>query len=195
MHNEANSQTAVSGAAGNNFRYDYFIIWSYGKPYAEEILAAVGAQKKFEIVEAMDYTAPDLVGFVKDLYKYDSVPPHLIHLKTDSLKEAGADMIILYLKHHEPDFYSFPRMDGDGVCWRSKYLSDFKNDLRKRFKPIDDEKQTGKNILHASDYEEQVDHLLKMLGYGEGMEYLYLKYGRPDPVQGTLGNSHFEFAK
>jgi len=122
------------------------------------------------------------------------VPAHLIHLKTDSLKAAGSDMTILYLRHREPDFYSFPRMDGGGVCWRSRYLSDFKNNLRAKYKPIDDEKQTGKNILHASDYEEQVDHLLKMLGRAEGMEYLYSKYGRPDPVPGTLGNSHFQFA-
>jgi hypothetical protein len=47
------------------------------------------------------------------------------------------------------------------------------------------------DIFHGSDYEEQVDHLLKLLNHDEGIEYLYSRYGKPDPVPGTFGNSNF----
>ena len=58
----------------NSFRYDYFNIWSSGLKYRDEIIDIIRSEKKFEIVEMLDYRPSNLGEFVAELYIYDSIP-------------------------------------------------------------------------------------------------------------------------
>jgi len=187
---------AQAGSAGGTgaFRYDYYIIWSPGLPFRDQIVELIGSEEKFEIVEICEHCPFDLEAFALEVYKLDTIPNHLIHLKTQNMKgmgsELGAEMVIVFLKHHNPDFETFDRFDGIGQISKSMFAECFKRDIRAKFATEIDAQQKYKNVLHGSDYEEQVDHLLKMLGAEEGIEYLYTRYGKPDPIPGTFGHSN-----
>jgi hypothetical protein len=174
----------------NSFRYDYFNIWSSGLKFRDEIINMIRSEEKFEIVEMFDYRPPDLGEFVADLYIYDSIPKGHIHRKIGRITAEGPEMVILFVKHYDPDLVSAPSMYLEGVInWKSRFVSEFKTNIRKRFVPGDN--MWAIDIFHGSDYEEQVDHLLKMLDRVDGIQYLYSRYGKPDPVPGTFGNSNF----
>ena len=173
-----------------DFRYDYFIIWSTALQYREEIIEMIKTDAKFEIVECFDHRPQNLHGFISDLYVYDSLPKERLDRKVARVAAGGPEMTILFIKHYDPDLNAVPSNHVEGaMIWKSRYFNGFKDSVRRRFVPGDN--IWAVNIIHASDNEEQVDHLLRLLDRKDGIAHLYDKYGKPDPVPGTFGNSKF----
>lgn len=174
----------------SNFRYDYIIIWSPALQYRDEIIDMIKAKGCYEIVEMFDFRPDNLHDFISGIYIYDSLPKDRIAKKVDRVAASGADMIIIFLKHYDPDLISMPSAHAEGaVVWKSRNFGEFKASVRMRYVPGDN--MWAINIIHASDYEEQVDHLLTLVGREDGIKYLYNTYGKPDPVPGTFGHSNF----
>lgn len=166
------------------------MIWSPGLQYREAILELINAEDNFEIVEEFDYCPSNLREFVTEMYKYDSIPKGFIDGKINKVSSYGPAMVIIYFKHYDPDFVTGPSGYVDGVTvGKSKRIQVIKDTVRKRYVPGDN--MWAISLIHASDFEEQVDLLLKLLDHPEGIEYLYSTYGRPGPALGTFGNWGF----
>ena len=171
----------------STFRYDYFVIWANGLRHEEEILAILRGEEKLELMEIRRVPIPDMREFILELYAHDSVPMKHLEEKIRYLFKEKPEALIVLARHFEPDEYSF---ENDwGKFTRSMYIHLLKERVRNGFNPRIEEKRTMENVIHASDHELQVDHILKMLGHPEGIEYLYSRYGKADYHDGlSLAN-------
>lgn len=164
------------------------MIWSSGLQHRKEIIDFIRAEEHFEIVEMFDYRPENLREFVTEVYKYDSIPAGFIDGKINRVTADGPEMVIIYFKHYDPDFVSGMSGYIEGViCWKSKRIGRLKEAVRKKLVPGDN--MWAIPLIHGSDYEEQVDLLLKLAGRPEGIEYLYRTYGKSLPVPGSFGYS------
>ena len=143
-------------------RMDYFMIWGHGLHCAGEILERLRSDPNFEIVSIVKRQIDNMEQFVSDIYACDSVPMHHLVAKTRYLLSTKPEILFILVKNNNPREEYF----GEGVFRhiQCRVVKELKEELRIRFNPRVNGKRTEHHVLHASDYESQVEHVLKVLG-------------------------------
>jgi len=162
---ESKVQTQLSNSSDSDkkSRIDYFLIWGHGLAYTKEILEIIRNHKDLEIVSIVKKSIGDIGKFVEDIYSCDSVPlKHLIS-KTRYLLNTPPEIIFILVKNSNPQEMFF----GEGAFRhiQCKLVKDVKEQIRNQFNPRNkDGTRTENHVIHASDYESQVKHVLNVLG-------------------------------
>ena len=136
-------------------RLDYFLIWDHGIKYRYEILSIIRAE--FEILGIHRRKLGSVPDFVRDIYASDTVPFKHLVIKTRYLLKIGPNIIFILVRNDNPD----EQMVGAGAfrhiqCMR---VNGVKKEIR-GFNPPG----TEHHVVHASDYESQTKHAMKLLG-------------------------------
>jgi len=105
--------------------------------------------------------------FVFDLYGCDTVPIEHLHAKLRYLFDVPPLCMIVLVKNSMPEEV----LVGEGAfrkvqCQR---INRIKWNIREKFNPRINGVRSEHHVVHASDYEQQVDYLLRLLGYPEGI--------------------------
>ena len=151
-------------------RYDYFLVWGNGIPHKEEILGIIRSKGFIKILQIMDHRPKNIARFVRRVYSYDYAPFEHLKSKTRYLLETEPVVFLIFVCNKRPrEMYR-----GEGAfrhieCERIKSVSE---EIRDRFNPRKNGKRTEEHVVHASDNESQVDHMLKLLGFKDGIELL-----------------------
>ncbi len=151
-------------------KYVYFLIWGNGIPYKEEILGIIRSKEFLEILRIMDYRPKSIARFVRKVYSYDYAPFEHLKSKTKYLLNTEPVVTLIFISNESPrEIYRGQGAFRHIECERIKSVSE---EIRKRFNPRKNGKRTEEHVVHASDNESQVDHILKVLGFKDGIEFL-----------------------
>ena len=143
-------------------RMDYFMIWGHGLEHSREILGLIRENENFEVVSVVKRHIENMEQFVSDIYACDSVPMHHLVSKTRYLLNTTPQMLFILVKNHKPqeDYYG----EGEFRHIQCGLVKALKEEIRNRFNPRLNGLRTEHHVLHASDYESQVEHVLRVLG-------------------------------
>jgi hypothetical protein len=134
-------------------RLDYFLIWSHGLKFKYEIFSII--REQFPIISINRRNVGDIKGFVRQLYECDTVPFKHLVIKTRYLLKLKPDIAFILVKNEYPD----EQIVGSGA-FRHKQcmkINRVKAEIRKfNYKE--------EHVVHASDYESQTKHAMKLLG-------------------------------
>lgn len=157
-------------------RYDLFIVWSTGIPHLNEIMVTL--RSKFEILLVKRhmitglYKFGGIAKFVDDVYACDSYPLEHLKAKTRYLLDTDPICFLILVKNHHVN----EQMVGSPPYRKPQclYLQGIKNQIRAKFNKI-----PHNHVIHGTDYESQVDHILKLFGlqkkevYGRKLDFDY----------------------
>ena len=163
------------------FRYDFFTIWGNGLPYKDEILNILRNEEYIEIIRIELRKISNMKKFVFDLYASDTVPIEHLRAKLKYLFQVKPEILIVFVKNYNSQ--KIPAGQGAFRKVQCQYINQIKIKIRNKYNPRDPESNfhikpldkgvSHEHVIHASDYEEQVDYFLKMLGYKTGIKYLH----------------------
>ena len=158
-------------------RYDYFLIWGNGMPYKEEILDIIRSKGFLKILRAMDYRPKSIAKFVRKVYSYDYAPFEHLKSKTRYLLKTDPDVVFIFVLNENAQ----ERYSGKGAFRHieCRYIQSIKEEIRDQFNPRKEGKRTEEHVVHASDNESQVAHMLKAVGFKDGIEFLR---NMPNPI-------------
>lgn len=151
-------------------RFDYFIIWGNGASRIEEILDPLRAETDLQIVMIESRHIDDMERFVFDLYASDTVPIEHLRAKLRYLYDVPPEIVVVFVRNLSPE----EEFTGEGAFRKvqCQTINRIKWRIREDFNPRVGGRRSEEHVIHASDYEEQVDYLLKYLGYPMGIRYL-----------------------
>ena len=146
-------------------RIDSILIWGHGLEFLYEILDEI--RKNFLILKIKRYKIKNMKKFVKDMYSFDYAPYWHLKDKTKYLLDTKNEVCFIFIENNYPDEDFF----GEGAFRHkeSKKLKLFKEKIRDKFNPYENNKRTHNHIIHATDSIIQTDYILKYLGYKEGV--------------------------
>jgi glycosyltransferase involved in cell wall biosynthesis len=158
------------------YRIDYFLIWGHGLQYTEQILGILRSNKDIEIISIVKKNVGDIAKFVQDIYACDTVPFHHLIDKTRYLLNTRPEIIFILVKNKNPKEQFF----GEGAFRhiQCRLIKDLKEEIRNKFNPRVNGKRTEYHVIHASDYQSQVEHVLRVLNLPP-MEH-YTRKPHPD---------------
>ena len=161
-----NGPKSINALLGRE-RYAYFLIWGNGLQYKKEIINLLRNAEFIEILRIMKYRPKSVDHLVNAIYSYDYAPIQHLKGKTQYLLKTKPDAVFIFIRNMDPKERPF----GTGAfkhteCERVKQI---KEDIRNKFNPRKNGKRTEEHVVHASDNESQVDHILKYLGFKEGI--------------------------
>ena len=151
-------------------RYGYFLIWGNGMQYKEEIIRILRGKEFIKILRIMNHRPKSIATLVRTIYSYDYAPFEHLKSKTRYLLKTAPDVVFIFFRNENAQERDF----GEGAfrhieCERIKSI---KEEIRNRFNPRIDGKRTEEHAVHASDNESQTAHILKYLGFNDGIGYL-----------------------
>jgi len=144
-------------------RMDFFMIWGHGLRYTRDIVDTLRRVKDFEIVTIVKKQVGDIAQFVQDVYSCDSFPYEHLVAKTRYLLQTQPEIIFILIRNNNPQ----EQWKGEGAFRRVQcmLIKDVKEAIRNRFNPRKPNgKRTEHHVVHASDFESQVEHILGVLG-------------------------------
>jgi len=149
--------------------FDFFLIWGNGMPYKEEMINIVRRKEFIKILRIMNYRPKSIARLVRAVYSYDYAPFEHLKSKTRYLLKTEPDVVFIFI-HNEgaQEIYA-----GEGAFRHieCKRIKNVKEEIRNRFNPREDARRTEEHVVHASDNESQVHHILKYLGFKEGIGF------------------------
>jgi hypothetical protein len=151
-------------------RYDYFLIWGNGVPSSEDIVDIIRCEESIKILRIMYHRVKNVARLIHAVYSYDYAPLQHLRSKTDYLLKADSQAIFVFVRNL--DVKEVYRGDGAFRHMECSHITRIKEDIRNRFNPRRDGKRTEEHVVHASDNEMQVDHMLKYLGLKQGIGIL-----------------------
>ncbi len=150
-------------------KYCAFIIWGNGLRHATEITDAIRDNKNLEIKKILFHDTGKIGNFVRKIYSRDYAPFEHLEAKTKYLLKSNPRVIIILALNKNPRERFFGK--GDFRHIECEINKKFKEELRNRYNPKNsDGTRTEEHVIHVTDSEYQVDHLLNLLGYSEGIE-------------------------
>ena len=162
----------------DNTRYDYFLIWGHGLKYKREIINMIRDQEFLEIKLIMFYKVKNMRKFVsKVVYGYDYAPFEHLKSKTKYLLNVDPTICFILVRNKNPHdvFVS----EGAFRHIECRNIKRVKEEMRDKFNPKENGRRTEDHVIHASDNPSQVNHLLKFLGFADGI----LHFERsPNPI-------------
>ena len=160
----APARAVVPGAAAGTARprIDYFLIWGHGLQHTREILEIIRGQDAFDILSIYRRNVGDMARFVQRVYECDSVPMQHLIAKTRYLLNVPSEVLLVVARNRQPREAYY----GEGPfrhiqCARVKAVKEL---VRDRFNPRVDGKRTEHHVIHASDYQSQTEHVLRVMG-------------------------------
>ena len=163
------------------FRYDFFTIWGNGLTERDEILDILRNEDSLKIIRIESRTVKNMKKFIFDLYGCDTVPIEHLRTKLKYLFLVKPEIMVVFVKNCNPQ--EMPAGEGAFRKVQCQYINQIKIRIRNRFNPKHPDKSfqilpldrgvSHEHVIHASDYEEQVDYCLKILGHKNGIEYLH----------------------
>ncbi len=143
-------------------RMDYFMIWGHGLQYTNEILDIIRNVEDFKIVAIIKRHVQDIEQFIQDVYACDTVPFEHLVSKTRYLLGTKPEVLFILIENNNTQEKYF----GEGAFRhiQCQLIKDVKEVVRNKFNPRANGKRTEHHVIHASDYESQVEHVLKVLG-------------------------------
>jgi len=150
-------------------RADTFIIWGHGIPHLSEIMSMIRAS--FKVVLIKHHTIRDIGRFIDDIYSCDSYPIEHLKAKTRYLLNTPNECYLVLVENHNVD----EQLVGVDPYRKPQclYLQQKKHEIRDRFNPRSEKgNKTESHVIHGTDYESQVDHILKVFGMSKKETYL-----------------------
>jgi len=164
LYKDGTNTIYVKGAVKEHkkHRMDYFMIWGHGIQYTNQIMDILRNDIDIEIITIVRKMATNIVQFIQDVYACDTVPFEHLRDKTNYLLTVDPKIVFILVKNlnaHEEYF-------GEGAFRhiQCRHIKNIKEEIRNNFNPRIDGKRTEDHVIHASDYESQVEHVLKVLG-------------------------------
>jgi hypothetical protein len=157
-------------------RFDNFLIWGHGLPHRDTILDMIRARPEFEIALIHPFTPRNVARFVREVYRYDSVPFEHLRAKTRYLLTVPPEVLAIFVKNREPREVAF----GEGAFRRRACMNvkQTKEAIRDRFNPRVNGRRSEDHVVHGSDHPRQVDHLLRVMGFANGIDAIAHKPSR-----------------
>ena len=155
----------------NNPQHCVFILWSNGFKYASEIIDIIRNYPEIEVQKIFLYETDNIKKFVDLVYSKDDTPKIHIKNKTKYIRRSNnPNVAVILAKNHKPNEMLRGRGEFRHIeCQRIKELKDI---IREKFNPRQKNgERTHEHVIHATDSEHHVDHLLKVLGYKEGLNH------------------------
>ena len=149
-------------------RIDCIIIWGHGLKYFDDILREIREKKSFKVLRIQRYKPKNLKKFVKEVYSYDYAPFWHLKAKTKYLLKTEQEVCFIFIKNLDPNEDYFGKN-----LFRHKEsltLKVFKEELRDKYNPYENGEKTHNHVVHATDSQEQTNHILRYLGYKEGVK-------------------------
>lgn len=142
-------------------RMDCFLIWGHGTQHQEDILNRLRARLALEIVAIHRRPVGDMTKFVQDLYACDTVPFEHLRAKTRYLLKIPAEVIFILVRNHNAQ----EKYYGEGAFRHIQcaLVKDLKEEVRNAWNPRINGKRSEDHVIHATDYDRQVVHTLKVL--------------------------------
>ena len=175
LREEARRDAALKGGVNDPSRLDYFIIWGHGLKYRDEILDTIRNHPGLDIITIRKYRVRNIAEFVRRLYESDTVPFHHLVNKTRYLLGVPPEILVILVMNWAPREKFF----GSGAFRhiQCEVIKELKETIRNRFNPRINGKRTEDHVIHGSDYESQVEHLLGLLNLGR-IDYFKRKPNR-----------------
>ena len=163
------------------FRYDFFTIWGNALTHKDEILDILRNEDSLKIIRIESRTVKNMKKFIFDLYRCDTVPIEHLRAKLKYLFLVKPEIMVVFVKNYNPQ----EMQAGQGAFRKvqCQYINQIKIRIRNQYNPRHPDKKfqikplnkgvSHDHVIHASDYEEQVDYFLKMLGHKNGIQYLH----------------------
>ena len=163
------------------FRYDFFTIWGNGLTHKDDILDILRKEDSLKIIRIESRTVKTMKKFIFDLYRCDTVPIWHLRAKLKYLFLVKPEILVVFVKNYNPQ--EMPAGQGEFRKVQCQYINQIKIRIRNQYNPRHPDKTfqikplnkgvSHEHVIHASDYEEQVDYFLKMLGHKNGIRYLH----------------------
>ena len=151
-------------------RMDCILIWGHGLEKFNDILNDIGANKNFKILKIQKHKPKSMRLFVKEMYSYDYAPFWHLKAKTKYLLKTEQEVCFIFIKNLDPNEDYF----GENLFRHKESLTlkVFKEELRDKYSPYENGERTHNHVIHATDSEAQTEHMLKYLGYEDGVNVL-----------------------
>ncbi len=174
-----------------NDRIDCILIWGHGLRYFDDILNDIRVNKNFEILRIQKHKPKSMKTFVKEMYSYDYAPFWHLKSKTKYLLKTPKEVCFIFFRNFNPhEDYLGER------AFRHKEsttLKVFKESLRDKYNPYENGERTHHHVIHATDSQDQTEHILKYLGYEQGLRYFECENKFVDLPYYLKGYEKFEF--
>lgn len=143
-------------------RNDVFLIWGSGIQHISEILSMI--RDSFEIIMIHRHNINDMEQFIDDCYACDSYPLAHLRGKTRYLLDTPQECFFILVRNHHVN----EKIVGEGEFKKPQcmYLQEVKNRIRAKFNPGPDQ-----HVIHGTDYESQVSHLIQVFDLGPLHKY------------------------
>ena len=162
------------------FRYDFFTIWGNGLSAIDEIINILRNERSISIVRIESRVIENMEKFIYDLYACDTVPINHLRTKLRYLFDTYPKIIVIFVKNFAPN--ELPVGRGEFRKIQCQNINQIKIKIRNMYNPRHPDKDfqikplnkgmSHEHVIHASDQEEQVDYVLKLLGYSEGIKFI-----------------------
>lgn len=149
-------------------RLDCIIIWGHGLKHFNDILRKIREQKNFKILRIQRYKPNNLKKFVKEVYSYDYAPFWHLKEKTKYLLKTPNEVCFIFFENLYPDEDYL-----DVGYFRHKEsmtLKKFKEDIRNKYNPYENNVRTHNHVIHATDSQDQTKKILEYLGFNQGLK-------------------------
>ena len=162
-------------------RIDNFMVWGHGIQYIREIMCTL--RDNFEIIVIHRKDIADMGKFVNDIYACDTYPMYHLIAKTRYLLTVPQEIISITVRNNnvqerEAGSGAFRGVQCDHVCA-------VKKEIRQRFNPPG----TENHVIHGTDYESQVEHILKVIGE---RDIEYYTRNKPYHISGTFSQTVYK---
>lgn len=149
-------------------RIDSILIWGHGMQYFKKILKDIRNNKNFRIIKIQKHKPKSIKKFVKAMYSFDYAPFWHLKEKTKYLSNTPSEVCFIFVENVNPneDYLD----EGNFRHKESMTLKKFKEELRDKYNPYENGKRTHNHVIHATDSEDQTNHILHYLEYAEGIE-------------------------
>lgn len=149
-------------------RVDTILIWGHGMRYFDEILGEIRRNKNFNIVMIQKHQPKNIKKFVKEIYSYDYAPFWHLKSKTEYLLKFTGEVCFIFVESLNPveDYFGKGRFRHKELVT----LKEFKESLRDKYNPYENEERTHNHVIHATDSQEQTNKMLEYLGYKKGIK-------------------------
>lgn len=154
-------------------RYDFFLIWGHGYKFRSEIISIIEDHPTIEIHSIITHRPQNIKGLVKEIYSYDYAPFSHLKAKTKYLLTTPNFVQFIFVKNISP--LETEMGEGEFKHIECLKIKEIKELIRNKFNERKNDRRTEDHVIHASDNEAQTHHILKYLGYKNGLKSILNK--------------------
>lgn len=172
-------------------RIDSILIWGHGINHLDDILKDTRSNRCFNILKIQKYKPRSIKRFVKEMYSFDYAPFWHLKAKTEYLLNTPKEVCYIFIENLDPDEDYLG--EGGFRHKESLTLKRFKEELRDKYNPKENGQRTENHVIHATDSQDQTNHILKYLGYDDGISLFEKQSYFVNVPYYLKGYTHYEF--